>query len=1387
MVALAALVTVSLPLAVGAGTSLDDFGTETARLATYENAAGETSFALSLSPQVDEHRELASDIVIYIDTSASQTGVFKADSITTLEAMLQKLSKDDRVKLVAIDVDPVELSDGFVSVDSESIKVAIEKLRQRVPLGTTDLGAMIEHAARQFESPQEKNRNAVYIGDGVSRDRFLHSPRFTTLIGRLAEQRISFSSFAIGPERDIETLSAIANNTGGNIFVDSDQPESMVLGASGLADTIHGIVFWPTKCDFTEDVAEVYPASIPPLRTDRDTIVVGTLHDRGDITVKMEGEINGQPATMNWPISAEPSNADFAFLPKLIELARKNRGMTLPTVGSSGLREMARVIVDGSNELAALGSQALATGNLKSARVLAEAAMSNDPNNTIAELLVKAAERAQQDENPFGTDEETTESQEAEELNSEDLKEVESAPQTQEGAGEELSPDSVAPAHEPLPNQQQPPERMPSVIEDQSLRLINPPSAQLDEFERLRQSTAESSQQIILTEEDRLKVLSQRLRARVQYELQKVRQLMIDSPGEALELAKDVLDIVVQTPEIDESTRSELRNSLESALMSARRRKLEYDEARALADRNAAAAAEIRLELDQYVDRENEIAALINRFDSLMEEGNHDAALEVTILAHEMAPDNPAVVAAYESASIATYYDLETQLIRLRRESFLASLYQVERSATPLSGVPPMIFPPADEWLRKRALRDKFQDVRLAGSENDEKILRQLNENADFEFDETPFLEVMEELRDKHQINVILDASARDDALTEDTPITFNVQGIRLKNALRLMLKEHNATYIVRDEVMLIISLDSASDPEFFVTNVYNVGDLVAPRFPIGGGGVGGGGGGFGGGGQGGGGFGGGGQGGGGFGGGFGGGGAGGGLFCVQDTETTAVPTAINSTTTPAKTTAAKPETVTLIPLPSEAESYQAWSDYFKSNHPSPARVRATIRKLMSDDQPETIVAMIFGAIQNDQSHSWMYEAMVLAMQIAGKPKSEIERALLSAVDMAGEVSDVMIVADYMARNGMEKRAIRLLQGIAAVDSNQPEPFVIGLRAAQQINDIEGIQWATVGIFNQAWPKHQDVVKQAKRAAEAVRMQLTKEGRTDELAEFNRRLDEALYRDCIIKVSWTGDADLDIYVMEPGGSICSRHYPRTTAGGILMGDSYSSSSDQSGELAEYYVLPRGFSGEYRLAVRRIWGDVTAGKVTVAIYQHFRTDKEVSQQKQIQLDDKGSMVVFTLNEGRRIKPLDEQQLQVVADEQFILQRHLLTQQLDEVYSSTAASDYYNSRENASEDGFGGAVAENNEEGLFIRYPRDAGYQPVITLLPEGAFLNVGHATTADRLYVMVSSFPFFSQITDVQTFNIFGSAETAGGGGLGGGGLGGGGLGGGGGGAGGGLF
>ena len=56
---------------------------------------------MSISPQVDNQKQVASDIVIYVDTSASQAGVFKRDSIEAVKHLLRNLNAEDRVQIIA--------------------------------------------------------------------------------------------------------------------------------------------------------------------------------------------------------------------------------------------------------------------------------------------------------------------------------------------------------------------------------------------------------------------------------------------------------------------------------------------------------------------------------------------------------------------------------------------------------------------------------------------------------------------------------------------------------------------------------------------------------------------------------------------------------------------------------------------------------------------------------------------------------------------------------------------------------------------------------------------------------------------------------------------------------------------------------------------------------------------------------------------------------------------------------------------------------------------------------------------------------------------------------------------------------------------------------------
>src|SRR5690606_23892137 len=131
--------------------------------------------------------------------------------------------------------------------------------------GATDMGLAMSTAADLFAKAApapELARSTLYLGDGVSAANLLSPPDALKHYARLVAQKVPFSSYAIGPRRDIELLGAVANHTGGVILV--DYPEKPAKGyARDLANIAHGHVFWPTQSKLPGEVVEVFPNIFP--------------------------------------------------------------------------------------------------------------------------------------------------------------------------------------------------------------------------------------------------------------------------------------------------------------------------------------------------------------------------------------------------------------------------------------------------------------------------------------------------------------------------------------------------------------------------------------------------------------------------------------------------------------------------------------------------------------------------------------------------------------------------------------------------------------------------------------------------------------------------------------------------------------------------------------------------------------------------------------------------------------------------------------------------------------------------------------------------------------------------------------------------------------------
>ena len=107
------------------------------------------------------------------------------------------------------------------------------------------------------------------------------------------------------------------------------------------------------------------------------------------------------------------------------------------------------------------------------------------------------------------------------------------------------------------------------------------------------------------------------------------------------------------------------------------------------------------------------------------------------------------------------------------------------------------------------------------------KIREALDEDTRLEFIECPLEQICDFLTDLHAISVQIDKHALEKVgLAPDVPVTRNLKGVSLRSALNLLLDEHDLSWVIHDEVLLITTRAAAK--AMASVRVHNVSDLLA-------------------------------------------------------------------------------------------------------------------------------------------------------------------------------------------------------------------------------------------------------------------------------------------------------------------------------------------------------------------------------------------------------------------------------------------------------------------------------------------------------------------------------------------------------------------------------
>ena len=224
---------------------------------------------------------------------------------------------------------------------------------------------------------------------------------------------------------------------------------------------------------------------------------------------------------------------------------------------------------------------------------------------------------------------------------------------------------------------------------------------------------------------------------------------------------------------------------------------------------------------------EQDFAERVEKFNELLKQKRFEEAEVLALQARQLMPQNPVAEVMVLKSKIAKQDTFNTMLREKKSDKFLEQMNDVELAAT--GYVSDIEYPAVKKWgeLTQRRAKYKRADNRIRTKE-EERIYQSLNREVSLHFDNQPLTEVIKHLASLADVNIVLDpAGLNEEGVATDTSVTINVDNIRLKSALNLLLEHLRLGHTVKDEVLMITS--KAKQQGELVTQTYSVADLVIP------------------------------------------------------------------------------------------------------------------------------------------------------------------------------------------------------------------------------------------------------------------------------------------------------------------------------------------------------------------------------------------------------------------------------------------------------------------------------------------------------------------------------------------------------------------------------
>lgn len=779
---------------------------------TYQPRDGETLFAWQIRPTLDPVPARPRDVLVLVDTSASQAGKPLKQARQIITALTSTLTPADRISVWSVSTPATTraLTRDFQPADADEVRHAAAALTEvEYGSGATDLKGAIRKALATLAPNRGRQQVVLYLGDGESTFEPLSETDRVALGAEMDARDVFFFAVPLGIKVNAQNIHGLATITGGAVVrLQEDLTNTTRRGEflARLKAALDTPVLKVDQFKFGDEVGEAYPTKLPPLRADRSTLVMGKLAKPGAtaVTLTATGSVAGRANTQSFNQVLPAPQYDHFFLNLMLEQWRGAPHKDAPAMLQSdrALALASTQVKLYRDEFLVQAIWAVRMDRWEDATKLYKAAQQIDPNDPEAAAGLALIEKLKTGK-----------------VTKADLEQRIAA----KADALKVAPDQIA-------------RTVVQHVAAQPPAATQPPG-----------TTAPPAAADVLKEAAaRRQIEEQRYRVLTDATIKRARQLLRTDPDGAYQDLKRQRDEIALYEGIGNAARTQMIADLEAVMREIFLKGAEIKR-QAAEERAAIAKTRQRLnEFDRSLDETARTKSRIDMFRQLMQRARFELAYQEAqlMIQENISSGRPVPITATASYIIgqqATQLREWRELVRIREDRFLLAMMQTEKSHIPYPDEPPVHFPPAAVWRELTSLRrEAYLNSNLGPDPPQSQIdLKNKVENQEVtlregqNLNDMPLYELLQYLSKTYNVSfVIMEDYFKAEGVSDIRDRKPNIaatqlRGLKLGTFLDIVLLNMGATFIVRPNYIEITTFNRRLEEK--VTRVFPVADLVIP------------------------------------------------------------------------------------------------------------------------------------------------------------------------------------------------------------------------------------------------------------------------------------------------------------------------------------------------------------------------------------------------------------------------------------------------------------------------------------------------------------------------------------------------------------------------------